>query len=154
MARPSAMAVLPTPGSPTRMGLFLVRRLRICRVLRISSSRPITGSNFPCLAISLRFFANLFNALNWVSWVWDETVSPLRNSLMAVINPFSVRPASFNNLEQESLPCTIAINRCSGVIKSSPNIFITLPAFKMTALASLPRACAGSPGVVGNLLIS
>ena len=29
-AMPSAMAVLPTPGSPIRQGLFLVRRLRIC----------------------------------------------------------------------------------------------------------------------------
>ena len=28
-ARPSAMAVFPTPGSPIRQGLFLVRRLRI-----------------------------------------------------------------------------------------------------------------------------
>ncbi len=28
-ANPSAMAVFPTPGSPTRMGLFLVRRERI-----------------------------------------------------------------------------------------------------------------------------
>ena len=29
-ARPSATAVLPTPGSPIRQGLFLVLRLRIC----------------------------------------------------------------------------------------------------------------------------
>jgi hypothetical protein len=29
-AMPSAIAVLPTPGSPIRQGLFLVRRLRIC----------------------------------------------------------------------------------------------------------------------------
>ena len=28
-AKPSAMAVLPTPGSPISTGLFLVRRLRI-----------------------------------------------------------------------------------------------------------------------------
>ena len=28
-ARPSTMAVLPVPGSPIRIGLFLVRRLRI-----------------------------------------------------------------------------------------------------------------------------
>ena len=47
MANPSTIAVLPTPGSPTRIGLFLVLRVRMCRVLRISSSRPITGSNFP-----------------------------------------------------------------------------------------------------------
>ena len=56
-AMPSEMAVLPTPGSPTRMGLFLVRRERICSTRLISSSRPITGSNLPCEALSLRLIA-------------------------------------------------------------------------------------------------
>ena len=69
MAKPSAMAVLPTPGSPTKMGLFLLLLDKICRVLLISSSRPITGSSFPALAISFKFFAYLFNALNCVSSV-------------------------------------------------------------------------------------
>ena len=32
------------PGSPTKTGLFLVRRHRMRMTLRISSSRPITGS--------------------------------------------------------------------------------------------------------------
>ena len=35
------MAVLPTPGSPMRTGLFFVRRLRTWMTRRISSSRPI-----------------------------------------------------------------------------------------------------------------
>ena len=43
-ARPSEMAVLPTPGSPMSTGLFLLRRDRIWMVRRISSSRPMTGS--------------------------------------------------------------------------------------------------------------
>ena len=47
-ARPSTIAVLPTPGSPIRTGLFLVRRLRTWITRRISSSRPITGSSLPC----------------------------------------------------------------------------------------------------------
>src|SRR5512132_3526789 len=42
-ARPSAMAVLPTPASPIRTGLFLVRRERIWIRRRISLSRPVTG---------------------------------------------------------------------------------------------------------------
>ena len=37
------MAVLPTPGSPIRTGLFLVRRLSTWMTRRISSSRPMTG---------------------------------------------------------------------------------------------------------------
>ena len=44
-ARPSTMAVLPTPGSPISTGLFLVRRLSTWTTRRISLSRPITGSN-------------------------------------------------------------------------------------------------------------
>ena len=40
----SATAVLPTPGSPTKTGLFLVRRDRIWITRLISFSRPITGS--------------------------------------------------------------------------------------------------------------
>ena len=46
-ARPSTMAVLPTPGSPIRTGLFLVRRESTWMVRRISSTRPITGSSLP-----------------------------------------------------------------------------------------------------------
>ena len=53
-ASPSTTAVLPTPGSPTRQGLFFVRRLRIWITLRISSSLPTTGSSFPSLASAVR----------------------------------------------------------------------------------------------------
>ena len=48
-ARPSAMAVLPTPGSPMRAGLFLVLRPRIWMTRSISFSRPMTGSSLPAL---------------------------------------------------------------------------------------------------------
>src|SRR5207245_10179157 len=53
-ASPSTMAVLPTPGSPLRTGLFLVRRERTWMTRRISSSRPITGSALPLRARSVR----------------------------------------------------------------------------------------------------
>ncbi|KQY89544.1 hypothetical protein ASD25_02885 [Brevundimonas sp. Root1423] len=53
-ARPSTMAVLPTPGSPIRTGLFLVRRARTWMVRRISSSRPMTGSILPSRAARVR----------------------------------------------------------------------------------------------------
>jgi len=52
------------PGSPRRMGLFFVRLLRIWTVLRISSSRPITGSSFPsraaCVKSRLYFWSACF----------------------------------------------------------------------------------------------
>ena len=53
-ARPSAIAVLPTPGSPISAGLFFVRRERIWMTRSISFSRPMTGSSFPARAASVR----------------------------------------------------------------------------------------------------
>ena len=55
-ARPSTMAVLPTPGSPISTGLFLVRRESTWITRRISSSRPMTGSSLPLRAMSVRSF--------------------------------------------------------------------------------------------------
>ena len=43
-ARPSAIAVFPTPGSPISAGLFLFFLLRIPITASISLSLPITGS--------------------------------------------------------------------------------------------------------------
>ena len=57
-ASPSAMAVLPTPGSPIRQGLFLLRRDRIWITRLISLSRPMTGSNFPVLASAVKSWVN------------------------------------------------------------------------------------------------
>ena len=54
-AKPSAIAVLPTPGSPTYRGLFFVLLHRICIVLSTSNSRPIRGSMLPDFDLSLRF---------------------------------------------------------------------------------------------------
>ena len=145
MAKPSAMAVLPTPGSPTKMGLFLVLLDKMCSVLLISSSLPITGSSFPSLAISIKFLAYLFSALNCVSEVWEETVEPFFKSLMAAIKPFSFKPASFNNLEVLSLPCNMASNKCSTLTNSSLKVFKVAVARNKTLLASRPKDCAGSP---------
>ena len=53
-ARPSTIAVLPTPGSPISTGLFLVFRDRIWMTRRISASRPMTGSSLPLAASATR----------------------------------------------------------------------------------------------------
>ena len=63
-ASPSTIAVLPTPGSPIKTGLFLVLRDKTLVILLISSSRPITGSTFLFLTSSfiLRpYFSNTFS---------------------------------------------------------------------------------------------
>ena len=61
-AKPSAMAVLPTPGSPIKTGLFFVRRDKTCITRRISSSRPITGSSLPFRAMSVKSRPKRVNA--------------------------------------------------------------------------------------------
>ena len=53
-ARPSTIAVLPTPGSPINTGLFFVRRLRIWITRSISLARPMIGSSFPSSAILVK----------------------------------------------------------------------------------------------------
>ena len=57
-ANPSTTAVLPTPASPVRMGLFWRRRIRISTTWRISKSRPRTGSTLPLRAFSVRLTVN------------------------------------------------------------------------------------------------
>ena len=48
--RPSTTAVLPTPASPVRIGLFCRRRIRMSTIWRTSASRPMTGSISPFFA--------------------------------------------------------------------------------------------------------
>ena len=50
IARPSAMADFPTPGSPINKGLFFFLLLKIWETLSISFNLPTTGSNLPSLA--------------------------------------------------------------------------------------------------------
>ena len=64
MASPSTIAVLPTPGSPIKTGLFFVFLDRIRIILRISSSLPITGSTLFFLTasvISRPYFSKTFS---------------------------------------------------------------------------------------------
>ena len=53
-AKPSAMAVFPTPGSPIKIGLFFFLRERICATRSISFSLPMMGSNLSSSAILVR----------------------------------------------------------------------------------------------------
>ena len=65
-ARPSTIAVLPTPGSPISTGLFFVRRLSTWMTRRISSSRPMTGSSLPLRGALGQVDAELLERLDLV----------------------------------------------------------------------------------------
>ena len=62
-ARPSTIAVFPTPGSPSNTGLFFVRRRRIWTMRSTSSSRPTNGSKPPVAANSVRSRPNSASAV-------------------------------------------------------------------------------------------
>ena len=82
-ASPSTIAVLPTPGSPIRTGLFLVRRESTWITRRISSSRPITGSIFPSRARAVRSMPYFSNAANCDSGSGEVTRCEPRTSFRA-----------------------------------------------------------------------
>ena len=67
-ANPSTIAVLPTPGSPIKTGLFLVFLDKIRITSRISSSRPMIGSCFPAFTCCTKSTPCFSNALYCSSW--------------------------------------------------------------------------------------
>ncbi len=81
LAKPSAIAVLPTPASPTKSGLFLRRRVNTCKVRSSSESRPINGSILPFNASSFKFCVKFSMVLGssvpaWASILSLVNVSP------------------------------------------------------------------------------
>ncbi len=91
-AKPSTMAVLPTPASPSSTGLFLVRRQRIWMARSISFSRPMTGSSLPCRASSVRSRPKLSRAGVLLLGSWCVRRLPRR--LRRAAPPRPPRPAS------------------------------------------------------------
>ena len=149
-AIPSAMAVLPTPGSPTSIGLFFVRRERICSTRRHSSSRPITGSSLPVRASSLRFIAYLPNASNSFSAVCESTVAPLRNCRTASIRSLSVAPFCFSSSAATPRSATRARSRCSTDAYLSLNFFVKSTARCTTFVISPVKYSSLPPDTFGS----
>ena len=138
-ASPSAIAVLPVPGSPISIGLFLVRRLKIWSTRRISSSRPITGSSLPLRALSLRLIAYLLRALYCSSADCSEALLPLRSSWIAKRNSFSVIPQSLKILDTSDFTLSSAKSIISTGTYWSPACCDSLMAVSSTSLALLDR---------------
>ena len=114
-ARPSTMAVFPTPGSPINTGLFLVFRDRIRITRRISESRPITGSNLPAFACSTKSIPYFFRARNEFSGVREVTFCPALIFSRISLSFFSVRLKFLRNcLKVAGLPTEAnPISKCS-----------------------------------------
>ena len=125
-ARPSTIAVLPTPGSPISTGLFLLRRCRIWIVRRISSSRPITGSSLPSRARAVRSIVYLSSACRWPSASWLSTPAPPRTAAMASSSAFRARPASLRMRPVSPLSPASANRKSSLAMNWSPRLTASL----------------------------
>ena len=145
-ARPSAIAVLPTPGSPIRTGLFLVRRERTWTTRRISSSRPMTGSSLPCSADSVRSRPNFSSAPYLSSGFWSVTRCGPRTPWTASASTSRAAPASTLG------SAASASSRCSAETYSSPIPRASSSAFSSAWLSERPMAGAAvpSPETVGS----
>ena len=146
-ARPSTMAVLPTPGSPMRTGLFLVRRLRTWITRRISSSRPMTGSSLPCSASAVRSRPNFSSAwylssADWSVTRWGPRTSPIALASWTLLAPAarSASPAREGWAESASSRCSVeTYSSLSWRISSSPS--------RRTRTSSLDGPAASPPAV-------
>ena len=112
-ASPSTIAVLPTPGSPIRTGLFFVRRESTWITRRISSSRPMTGSSFPLSAASVRSRPNFESAWYVPSGSGDVTRRP------AVTSAIFASSASRGTTSSASRRCCAATYSSSSRFASS-----------------------------------
>ena len=133
-ASPSTIAVLPTPGSPMRTGLFFVRRARIWMARRISSSRPITGSILSSAARAVRsrpYFSRASKEASGVSlvtrWFPRTAFSAVRNESGLMPNPARI----FSQTGDFSISPQ---NRCSTLMNSS---FISVALFRAASSVSL-----------------
>src|SRR4051794_39411431 len=146
-ARPSTIAVLPTPGSPMRTGLFFVRRLRTWMTRRISSSRPMTGSSLPCSASSVRSRPNFSSAwylssADWSVTRWGPRTSPIALSRFSLLAPpaRSASPASEGWAARASSRCSVeTYSSLRRRISSSPS--------RRTRTSSLDGPAASPPAV-------
>ena len=96
-AIPSTTAVLPTPGSPIKTGLFFVLRDKICITRRISSSRPMMGSIFPSLTSCTRSRPYFFKASTFSSEFGVSNFLPFLLSNSASLACFSFKPNALTN---------------------------------------------------------
>ncbi len=135
-ASPSAIAVLPTPGSPISTGLFFVRRLSTWMTRRISSSRPMTGSSLPSRAAAVRSRPYFSSAWNLSSGFMSVTRCGPRTSAIACSSTSLRAPASRSSSPAFELCPASDSSRCSVETYSSPSWRISASAARSTWTSS------------------
>ena len=106
-AKPSTIAVLPTPGSPIKTALFFERRHKTCCTRSSSTERPTNGSRLFLVAASDR--SRLNSASNGVSFTRLTAVFSFKSctiSSRTVFNriPFSERTIDATERSSRNIP--------------------------------------------------
>ncbi|OQC09023.1 MAG: hypothetical protein BWX79_01537 [Alphaproteobacteria bacterium ADurb.Bin100] len=153
-ARPSTMAVLPTPGSPISTGLFLVRRCSTWMARRISSSRPITGSSLPMRARSVRSMVYLVRASRWPSASALLTPCPPRTASMAASRLLRVRPLARARLPISALLSASASRYNSPAMNWSPRLIDSFSVACNSLASSGPTWTCSWPWTSGRRLMA
>src|SRR3954447_8930957 len=143
-ARPSTIAVLPTPGSPISTGLFLVRRESTCTTRRISVSRPTTGSIFPSRARSVRSTAYFCSTWKVPSGSGVVTLRLPRTVRNAARSASRVAPALVSTAAASPSELARPTSRCSVETYSSPSALACSPAALSTRSSSRDGEGAGT----------
>ena len=146
------MAVLPTPGSPMRTGLFLVRRERTWMTRRISSSRPMTGSSLPLRASSVRSLPYFSRAWYLASGFWSVTRWEPRTAESALRTASWVAPMAARASRVGSpLASVSASRRCSVEMYSSLKDSASLEARSRTLVRAFAMPGVLPPETLGSL---
>ena len=143
-ARPSTIAVLPTPGSPISTGLFLVRRDSTWTTRRISVSRPMTGSILPSRARWVRstaYFSRAWKVPSGSGVVTFRLPRTVRNAASRVSR---VAPAPTSTLPASPSEPARPTSRCSVDTYSSPRALACSPAALITRSSSRDGDGAGT----------
>mmetsp|Transcript_139464 Transcript_139464/g.353690 ORF Transcript_139464/g.353690 Transcript_139464/m.353690 type:complete len:219 (-) Transcript_139464:924-1580(-) len=119
-AKPSAIAVLPTPGSPMSTGLFFCRRAKIWMVLSNSSARPTIGSMPPSSATVVR------------SWPHSSSIADLLLSGRCHLGAPATSLSSWFSFSS-------AIMYAASVEGSTPSFFNSLVAFPLRSWIKAKR---------------
>ena len=107
-AKPSTIAVLPTPGSPINTGLFLVLLFKISIIRVISLSRANTGSNLLLKASLVKSLAKEFSVLVFVEFSSDAS------NFLNPSNNLDNKPwLCFNNSNNSEISASIFIPNLS-----------------------------------------
>mmetsp|Transcript_69472 Transcript_69472/g.122629 ORF Transcript_69472/g.122629 Transcript_69472/m.122629 type:complete len:216 (-) Transcript_69472:1056-1703(-) len=132
-AKPSAIAVLPTPGSPIKHGLFFVRRPRTWMTRSISFCRPTTGSRRPARARSVRFTANSAKMLSPFSFFGLATLLPA--PAWAGSRP-RISTAQPSLLSWSEIASSISVRTFSRSIDMFSNTLAATPSFSLSKARS------------------